>query len=104
MAEKRGGASAAKERRFAIAAPTYARSTVPTPRAAGRLGAARLGRYPKARQPSPLPAMMACPNSQFRQEEQNHPPLANVLLTLVQKMGVETGKFQDATGTLTGLV
>ncbi|MGL6097267.1 MAG: hypothetical protein ACRC7O_15895 [Fimbriiglobus sp.] len=32
-----------------------------------------------------------------------HPPLANVLLTLVQKMGVETGKFADATGTLTGL-
>ena len=33
----------------------------------------------------------------------SHPPLANVLLTLVQKMGVETAKFQDATGTLTGL-
>ncbi len=32
------------------------------------------------------------------------PPLANVLLTLIQKMGVETGKFQDAKGTLTGLV
>lgn len=34
----------------------------------------------------------------------NHPPLSNVLLTMVQKMGVETGKFQDSTGTLTGLV
>ena len=33
-----------------------------------------------------------------------HPPFANVLLSVIQKMGVETGKFQDATGTLTGLV
>jgi hypothetical protein len=33
-----------------------------------------------------------------------HPPLANVLLTVIQKMGVETTAFQDATGTLTGLV
>ncbi|MGE0607446.1 MAG: DUF1552 domain-containing protein [Pirellulales bacterium] len=33
-----------------------------------------------------------------------HPPLSNVLLTLIQKMGVESDKFQDATGTLTGLV
>ena len=32
-----------------------------------------------------------------------HPPLANVLLTTIQKMGVETDKFQDASGTLTGL-
>lgn len=32
-----------------------------------------------------------------------HPPLANVLLTLVQKMGVPTEQFADATGTLTGL-
>ena len=32
------------------------------------------------------------------------PPLANVLLTLIQKMGVQTGKFQDAKGTLTGLI
>ena len=30
-------------------------------------------------------------------------PLANVHLTLAQKMGVETEKFSDATGTLTGL-
>ena len=34
----------------------------------------------------------------------NHPPLSNVLLTLAQRMGVEKGKFADATGTLTGLV
>lgn len=33
-----------------------------------------------------------------------HPPLANVLLTVAQKMGVETERFQDASGTLTGLV
>lgn len=33
-----------------------------------------------------------------------HPPLSNVLLTVIQKMGVETSRFQDATGTLTGLV
>jgi len=33
-----------------------------------------------------------------------HPPLSNVLLTMLQKMGVETSKFADATGTLTGLV
>ena len=32
-----------------------------------------------------------------------HPPLSNVLVTLIQKMGLETDKFQDATGTLTGL-
>jgi hypothetical protein len=33
-----------------------------------------------------------------------HPPQANVLLTVAQKMGVETAQFADATGTLTGLV
>lgn len=33
-----------------------------------------------------------------------HPPLSNVLLTLAQKMGVETNTFADATGTMTGLV
>ena len=32
-----------------------------------------------------------------------HPPLSNVLLTLAQKMGLETDQFADATGTLTGL-
>lgn len=34
---------------------------------------------------------------------EDHPPLSNVLLTAIQKMGVETDKFQDAKGTLTGL-
>ena len=37
-------------------------------------------------------------------DEAKHPPLSNVLLTTIQKMGVESGKFQDATGTLSGLV
>ncbi|HUQ72285.1 MAG TPA: DUF1552 domain-containing protein, partial [Planctomycetaceae bacterium] len=32
-----------------------------------------------------------------------HPPLSNVLVTLAQKMGVETSTFADATGTLNGL-
>lgn len=32
-----------------------------------------------------------------------HPPFANVHLTLAQKMGVETDHFSDASGTLTGL-
>jgi hypothetical protein len=36
--------------------------------------------------------------------EDKHPPLSNVLLTVVQKMGVKTEKFADATGPLTGLV
>jgi len=34
----------------------------------------------------------------------SHPPFSSVLLTLAQKMGVETDKFQDATGTLNSLV
>jgi hypothetical protein len=37
-------------------------------------------------------------------DQDKHPPLANVLLTVIQKMGVETEHFQDATGTLNGLV
>ena len=36
-------------------------------------------------------------------DPEKHPPLSNVLLTTIQKMGVEASKFQDATGTLTGL-
>lgn len=35
---------------------------------------------------------------------EKHPPLSNVLLTVLQKAGVETDTFSDATGTLTGLV
>lgn len=37
-------------------------------------------------------------------DAEKHPPLANVLLTVIQKMGVESSGFQDATSTLTGLV
>ena len=37
-------------------------------------------------------------------DPEKHPPLCNLLLTTIQKMGVETDKFQEATGTLTGLV
>ena len=36
-------------------------------------------------------------------DQDKHPPLANVLLTLLQKSGIETDKFSDATGTLAGL-
>jgi hypothetical protein len=36
-------------------------------------------------------------------DPEKHPPLSNVLLTMIQKMGVESDRFQDATGTLTGL-
>ena len=36
-------------------------------------------------------------------DAEKHPPLANLLLTLVQRMGVEADKFGDSTGTLTGL-
>lgn len=36
--------------------------------------------------------------------EKSPPPLANTLLSLAQKMGLEIDKFSDATGTLTGLV
>ena len=36
-------------------------------------------------------------------DPEKNPPLSNVLLTTIQKMGVEANKFQDATGTLTGL-
>jgi hypothetical protein len=36
-------------------------------------------------------------------DPEKHPPLSNVLLTMIQKMGVESDVFQDATGALTGL-
>tara|TARA_R110002049_G_scaffold72490_2_gene187092 strand:+ start:104040 stop:105302 length:1263 start_codon:yes stop_codon:yes gene_type:complete len=36
-------------------------------------------------------------------DPEDHPPLANLLLTVAQKMGVHTDEFQDATGTLAGL-
>ncbi|MBL6705332.1 MAG: hypothetical protein ISQ06_04420, partial [Planctomycetaceae bacterium] len=37
-------------------------------------------------------------------DQNNHPPLSNLLLTYIQKMGIESDKFCDATGTLNGLV
>ncbi|MEZ6064597.1 MAG: DUF1552 domain-containing protein [Planctomycetaceae bacterium] len=36
-------------------------------------------------------------------DENNHPPLSNVLLTCAQRMGIESDRFADATGTLSGL-
>ncbi len=36
--------------------------------------------------------------------ENDHPPLSNVLLTVAQRAGLESDRFADATGTLTGLV
>ncbi|MCO6457294.1 MAG: DUF1552 domain-containing protein [Pirellulaceae bacterium] len=36
-------------------------------------------------------------------DQERHPPLANLLLTLIQKMGVDSDRFRDATGTLPGL-
>lgn len=57
--------------------------------------------------PKNLPLLVAGGRKHGRHLAHNpdkHPPLANVLLTLIQKMGVEDAKFADATGTLTGLV
>jgi len=42
-------------------------------------------------------------NQHLAHDPEDHPPLSNVLLTTIRKMGVETENFQDATGTLTGL-
>ena len=35
---------------------------------------------------------------------EKHPPLSNLLLSVIQAMGVESSRFQDSTSTLTGLV
>lgn len=37
-------------------------------------------------------------------DAEDHPPLNDLMLTLIQKMGVETGEFGDSRGTLSGLV
>lgn len=42
-------------------------------------------------------------NQHLAHDQENHPPLSNVLLTMIQKMEIESGNFQDATGTLNGL-
>ncbi len=43
-------------------------------------------------------------NQHLAFDPDKHPPLSNVLLTLLQKAGAPAEKFADATGTLTGLV
>jgi hypothetical protein len=40
----------------------------------------------------------------LKHDPNKHPPLSNVLLSVVQKVGVEGARFADATGTLSGLV
>ena len=40
----------------------------------------------------------------IRHDAAKHPPMSNVMLALVQKLGVEAKTFSDATGTLSGLV
>ena len=37
-------------------------------------------------------------------DPQKHPPLSNLLLSLALKMGVETDRFADSTGSLGGLI
>jgi hypothetical protein len=36
-------------------------------------------------------------------DENNHPPLCNLFVSMLQRMGIEAGKFASGTGTLTGL-
>lgn len=43
-------------------------------------------------------------NQHLAHNQDDHPPLSNVLLTMIQKMDVESDTFQDATGPLDGLV
>ncbi|MFZ4507550.1 MAG: DUF1552 domain-containing protein [Fimbriimonas sp.] len=61
--------------------------------------------------PKNLPLLVAGGNAwgmkhgqHLAHDPDKHPPLSNVFVSLAQKMGVESEKFQDATGTLTGLV
>jgi hypothetical protein len=42
-------------------------------------------------------------HGQHLKHEVDSKPLSNVMLTVAQKMGVETDRFSDSTGTLTGL-
>jgi hypothetical protein len=37
-------------------------------------------------------------------DSDKHPPMSNLLLTLAQRVGVQTDAFSDSTGTLDGLV
>jgi hypothetical protein len=36
-------------------------------------------------------------------DENNHPPLCNLFVSMLQRMGIEADKFGSSTGTLTGL-
>jgi hypothetical protein len=40
----------------------------------------------------------------LKHDPDKNPPLSNVLLSVAQKMGVETDQFADSSGTLTGLI
>ena len=60
--------------------------------------------------PKNLPLMMAGGSawglkhgSHLAHDPVKHPPLSNVLLTIIQKMGVPAESFQDSTGALAGL-
>ena len=35
--------------------------------------------------------------------EKNHPPLCNLFVSMLQRLGIEADKFGSGTGTLTGL-
>jgi hypothetical protein len=36
-------------------------------------------------------------------DENDHPPLCNLYISMLQRMGIAAGKFASGTGTLTGL-
>ena len=36
-------------------------------------------------------------------DENNHPPLCNLYVSMLQRLGIEADKFGSSTGTLTGL-
>lgn len=64
-----------------------------------------------AHSPKNLPLLLAGGNGlglkhghHLAHDKDKHPPLSNVLLTMMQKMEVPSDKFQDSTGTLNGLV
>ena len=64
-----------------------------------------------AHSPKNLPLLLAGGKSlglkhgqHLAHDQEDHPPLSNVLTTMIQKMDVESDTFQDATGPLDGLV
>jgi hypothetical protein len=36
-------------------------------------------------------------------DPKNHPPLCNLYVSMLQRLGIEVGRFGSSTGTLTGL-